>query len=405
MDVLIASTSTAGLSPLGAPSGRSHLNLSEALRARLGEEHASLLAEPVQTGFGDRLDWYASRIGVVQPLAALGPEDQDALRQRLSELIGDVLALSEELRASGDPQDAQLGTDLAHAMEIPSEESVFTVRHADGTLSPVLVNWGYLAGTDRQMRGVLTGIARRKPVPLAAAAPLAPPPPGTVAAGPRSWLWLLWLGWLLLGLLLATILTLLIRPCALSPTGIAFFCPVDVPVVASALEADRLVLEDEIATLEREIALLDRSCQPVAPSPVTAPEPQRDALDERLEERGGQTGDLNFALFWEARDDLDLHVTCPAGQTISFNRRQACGGTLDVDANVSRTVSDPVENIFFSALQPGTYQVRVHLFKPRTSGPKDFVLRVHQRNGQVRDYSGQVSPSRPDWRQTITVTE
>jgi hypothetical protein len=206
------------------------------------------------------------------------------------------------------------------------------------------------------------------------------------------------------------ILWLLIYPCGLFPGRIAYFCPT--PVVASAdpLAAERLVLQDQIAALERELAAEDRMCQPVAvappvqtPPPAALPTPQ-DELEARLEDRGGQLGDLNFVLSWNSVDDLDLHVTCPAGQVVYFGSRSACGGTLDVDANVGgNQLNDPVENIVFSDPMPGEYAVLVRLYTSRTQGPKPFTLRVRQSDGTTQDISGVVSSSAPDWRQTITV--
>lgn len=430
MDVLITSTSTAGLLPVGTASSRSHVVLTETLRNRLSEDHAALFSDPVQTGFGDRLDWYSSKSGTISTFASLNLEDSNFLRDEVVRLTRDVSKLGEDLKASGDPQDFQLGTALLQAIEIPSEASIYAVRGIDNNLSPVLVNWGFVAGAETEVRGVLTGLARKKVssrnIPLAAAAPLSsallsPAPHRSVG----MWPWILALGWLLLGLILATILWLLVRPCGLNPGQFVFFCPSEIPIAASSLEADRLILDDEIAALERELSLQNRSCQPSVPvAPPIVQEARRDApgegldesgsatgdlndaLDERLEESGAEIGDLSFALFWDRIDDLDLFVTCPGGAEIYYGKRSACGGTLDVDANSrSQRLSDPVENIFFSNPDPGTYKVRVHLHSDRSDGPKAFTLRVRQRNGTVQNFRGQVSSSRPNWHQTITVTE
>lgn len=52
------------------------------------------------------------------------------------------------------------------------------------------------------------------------------------------------------------------------------------------------------------------------------------------------TGNLTFRLTWDGRADLDLYVLSPLGERIDFiTRRVASGGTLDVDCNRHRTMS------------------------------------------------------------------
>lgn len=424
MDVFIASTMTAGLTPLGPANQRSLVLLGDVLRDRLGADHASLFADPVPGEFGDRFDWYAPQGGVPVALARLSEAERTALWDKVSSLCADILALGETLRTSPDPQERSLGDALANAVEIPGEESVYALRDATtGTLSPIVINWGWVRSEERAVRGVLTGRAATTRAPrtlpaagLAAATPVqASAAPAAAAAPWRIWPWLLMLGWLLLALILGLILWLLIYPCGLMPGRIAYHCPTPVVTQADPLAADRLVLEDQIAALERELAAQDRMCQPVAaPAPPQtappqeaappAPDQPQDELDARLQDRGGQLGDLNFALFWNSVDDIDIHVTCPSGEQINYIAPSGCGGTLDVDANVGGDrLNDPVENIFFSDPLPGTYEVRVHLYSNRTAGPKPFTLRVRQSDGTMQDFSGVVSPSAPDWRQSITV--
>ena len=78
-------------------------------------------------------------------------------------------------------------------------------------------------------------------------------------------------------------------------------------------------------------------------------------------------GELRVTLTWNTDDDLDLYVTDPAGDRVSwFNTSVASGGTLDRDDNVGQCGVDPdpggVENIIWpesSSPPTGTYTVEL----------------------------------------------
>lgn len=449
-DVLIATTSTQGLQPLGSAAQRSYELVSGALRDRLGADHAALLAEPVAAAHGDSIDWYAPGPGLPVALADLPEEEAQALRDRLAGLVGEIEAEAARLSASEAPEDQRLGEALAHAVELPGEEMIHALRTPGGGLAPVLVHWGWVRDEQRAVRGVLTGMVPRRGAagPAAAAAV-----PGGVAHGAQTatpgaggavpaglWWGLIALGWLLPALALGWIVWLLIAPCGLSQ-GRVIFCPEPAPGIAPA-EAETRVIEDEIARLERELALLARTCQPTVPravpgtTPAPVPEPPapqedadarpfkaldpdtapdsteaaraRDDAGRRAEARGALRGDLNFALEWATLDDLDLYVTCPSGETLSYLCRRACNGAYDLDANVARAtaIPDPVENIVFDAPAPGRYAVEVRLRGARgAEGPRAFALHVLRKSGQSQTFTGEVSETRREWRKTIEITE
>lgn len=76
------------------------------------------------------------------------------------------------------------------------------------------------------------------------------------------------------------------------------------------------------------------------------------------------TGDIAFRLLWSGLSDLDLHVLDPAGDHLSFVRREAAsGGRLDVDCNGSsdQVCERPIENVFWpeGAAPAGEYRVWV----------------------------------------------
>ena len=116
---------------------------------------------------------------------------------------------------------------------------------------------------------------------------------------------------------------------------------------------------------------------------------------------GGITdGEVRFTLRWSTTADLDLYVTDPCGNTISFRDRTATcqgrTGTLDVDANAggSPLTSNPVENIVWPSGAPtGTYRVGVNNFN--TSNLTTFNLTAKLGDVQ-QSRSGSVRQGGPD---------
>jgi hypothetical protein len=118
-----------------------------------------------------------------------------------------------------------------------------------------------------------------------------------------------------------------------------------------------------------------------------------------------QTGDVQVTLRWDTTDDLDLFVTDPAGDTISYLEPSVpSGGQLDVDANagcigpLSRT---PVENIFWPTGQSpsGDFVISVNIFlRCRSSqAPIPFTLSVLIRGEEI-EFNGVLSDEVPELR-------
>jgi hypothetical protein len=78
------------------------------------------------------------------------------------------------------------------------------------------------------------------------------------------------------------------------------------------------------------------------------------------------TGDVRVTLRWADTADLDLSVTDPAGETVSYGSRSVgSGGTLDVDANAAcdGVTATPVENIIWPDTAPdGRYTIGINLY-------------------------------------------
>jgi uncharacterized protein YfaP (DUF2135 family) len=124
-------------------------------------------------------------------------------------------------------------------------------------------------------------------------------------------------------------------------------------------------------------------------------------LKARLEREGAQSSDVQISLMWNNYNDLDLHVVCPSGERIhGGNKTSACGGELDVDANVRAETRKPVENVFWEEgkAPAGTYQVYVHHYKKhdkrRSKDPTKFQVIVNQ-GGDMREYNGELSAGEP----------
>ena len=411
-EALLVTTSSEGLQPLGSAAQRSFELVSSVVRDRLGPEHAAIFGEPVAAQHGDSIDWYAPLRGQATALADLAGDDQDRLRARLGQLVGDIRDEAQRLAASPSAEDRRLSEALSNAIEVPAQNMVFGLRDESGELHPVLVHWAWIRNEQRAVRGVLSAMVPR-PEPVAiAAAPVAAPPSS-------AWWWLILLGWLLLALMIGAILYLLIVPCGVN-TGRLIFCPADEPEIEAVMTEGR-VASDEIASLERELALARRQCQPTVPVLPVTPAPDKEGsaapaapddaarradVEKKITDRGGARGALNFTLEWGTIDDVDLSVTCPTGVTISYRNKGDCNGTLDLDANVVRAgaVTDPVENIVFQDSPLGLYKVRVHLRSERTDGPKEVILHVLRRDGPSQTYKGMVSRDKRDWITNISIS-
>lgn len=89
-------------------------------------------------------------------------------------------------------------------------------------------------------------------------------------------------------------------------------------------------------------------------------------IQERVRKAGGKSGEIQFSLSWEDKNDLDLHVITPRGDRIHFHKRRSkCGGHLDVDMNVQPESQEPVENVRWpkGKGQSGRYTIYVNFYR------------------------------------------
>ena len=104
---------------------------------------------------------------------------------------------------------------------------------------------------------------------------------------------------------------------------------------------------------------------------------------------------------WNIYYDLDLEVVCPSGERIhGGNRESACGGELDVDANVRPETKKPVENVVWpeGKAPGGTYKAYVHHYKKhkkrRSRDPTKFKV-VCNAGGDIQEYEGEITSGDP----------
>ncbi|WP_412068115.1 YfaP family protein [Rubrivirga sp. IMCC43871] len=98
-----------------------------------------------------------------------------------------------------------------------------------------------------------------------------------------------------------------------------------------------------------------------------------------------RTGNVQVTLQWNKPVDLDLHVTDPAGDEVSFrNTSVASGGELDVDARRScAETPETVENILWSGTPPsGEFGVKVNYYTACDEGPVEYTATL-RRGGNV----------------------
>ena len=364
-ETLIARTYAEGLRPLGSGAQRNHALICETVAPRLSPAHALMFSEPSPTPDGVATDWYAQTVGPARRLDELGAEEAEAARTRIGELTRDVLALADELEAGGEEADRRLGEAIRNAVEVPDGSAIWLVGD-----QPVLVTWAHSRDIDKAPRGVIRRFIPIEPPPAPEPAPVL----AVERRGSGNLFW--WIGWLLLAILIFWGLYLLIAPCGLrGPAFLNFdMCPrADTWPEALHAEAERReALEDRISALERDLNRAGISCVPETPQ---APEPEPDDPVEAVVREGGEIGAVNVILSWQDRADLDVSVWCPSGDRIYHGQKNACGGTLDVDANVREPMPNPVENIVFTEPpEPGTYRVQVYLASQKAEANR---LREH----------------------------
>ncbi len=145
------------------------------------------------------------------------------------------------------------------------------------------------------------------------------------------------------------------------------------------------------ATLASGVTVIETSCQQGAQELCNGLD---DNCDGQIDEGCGyQSGNIQITLAWQGGADLDMYVTDPQGETISYgNTNVSSGGVLDHDARGACNPNEPnstIENVYWNQPNPppGNYNVEVHYWDgsgcSTGAGPTNMTLSVAV-GGQVR---------------------
>jgi len=117
----------------------------------------------------------------------------------------------------------------------------------------------------------------------------------------------------------------------------------------------------------------------------------------------GASGNPRFNLTWMGSTDLDLYVTDPNGETLSYqNTTSASGGALDIDCT-GNCPGGNSENIFWDPTGPsGSYQFYVNYFGGSSSTP--FTVTVYENLNVVNVVTGTLTQDGQD-SQTFSYTK
>ena len=119
-------------------------------------------------------------------------------------------------------------------------------------------------------------------------------------------------------------------------------------------------------------------------------------MQSRLDREGAQQGEIELALSWENKNDIDLHCKDPRGELIFFaNKRSRSKGWLDVDMNVglSYAVNNPVEHIrwLYGNAPEGKYEVYVHHYHQHLTSKEGTYFALEMKIGdQLQRLKGSV---------------
>lgn len=431
----IASTPLLGLRPLGSAADRSYERICDLLRTRVSADVAALLAEPVISSDGRRIDWYVQGSVDGKPLTQVSAAERGSALAQVQSLRGKVQDVASRLEASAGASDRNLASVLVNAVNVPGDDFIYLVNG-----DPVLVAWGFIredvvetsavlgmrmpSKPSAQGQGAVLSATQQAPASEPSVAPVA-----SVAAAPSLFArwrprWLPILLWSLFAALLALLIWLLLTVCYFSipfvglvRNPLAIVCgsgsvgsaPAIAPPSSSGTRSGppstsvpRTPDADRGARLLEELRDLERQLQEKLGLCEAAEQAPKPDMQRRLDSANARSGEIQISLTWEGNADLDLYVLCGGG-VVGPAKRNGCGGELDIDMNAmvqndpDRFDSlSPVENIIWTSAPPrGEYKIAVELYYRRSDQRSQIPFKLRIRRGsQEENITGTVSELR-----------
>ncbi len=389
---------------LGRPLHTIYDQLKIGIEERGGHDLSSLLAEPVMNQEEGIIDWYTFGSNH-QSLQDLPPAEYQKATAALHDRYLQLEQLAKEISASEDLTDRQLGEALLAALVVPADANVYWV---DGI--PVVTLWGFfqcagdLAGWHQAFNGIVTStpLSPTPPPPqepVVTITPVTPPSPVEnagkyVVIGSRFFWSVFFLALLLL--LLIFIFSFFNKRGSNQPSPSS-----TTNKELTAAQGKETQLRERLNNLRNQIEKQRADC-PVENSEISGRstnENEKKAFDQRMKKEQAKTGEITVTLKWNNRNDLDLYVFCPNNENIFYKNSNGCNGTLDVDKNYAKGLTNtPMENINWQQgeAMPGTYQIKVHYYKRqdmKVEPATPFEIRLRQGDKDTI-YKGTLEPNK-----------
>jgi hypothetical protein len=151
-------------------------------------------------------------------------------------------------------------------------------------------------------------------------------------------------------------------------------------------------------TLQAGVTVIESSC-------VQGAQEVCNGLDDNCngqidEGCGYQSGNIQITTAWNSGADIDMYVTDPNGETLSYQHTQVgSGGYLDHDARGNcrpEQENNRIENIYWNSPSPprGNYQVELHYWgECNMGGPTTSTVSIAVGGAVIGAYNYTLSPN------------